>query len=300
MTEEKQSLGDRVRSRLVRNPGISVLILLTSIIVGVANGGEAVQNLCKGLITPKPTIEDSVKSLSSSFMGERIIGASNLGIVGAKNKKETQKTVKVLEAFINERAKQSTRSEEPEDIIAAFESLSVLLKKADEKKWNISKPEFKGLKLIDIDLSGIYLRGVTFAKTTFDGSILNDADISESTFIDVRFTGVNAYELNGSSMTVRASCFEGSIFEGAMLNDLKSHSSDFNSAIMKNVNLRSARFDYSRLTNVDFDNADLTNADLSSGFELTEQQISKARFRNGIHIASPLYKKSRLTICNPN
>jgi uncharacterized protein YjbI with pentapeptide repeats len=179
-------------------------------------------------------------------------------------------------------------------------SLSTILRDADGRAFNVRKPEFSGLILATLDLSDVYLRGVSFSGTSFEDAILDGADLSKTLLVDVRFVRVSARGLKLTSAQVRASCFEEAILEGATLDFLETSSSDFNSAVMKGSNLRSAKFENTRLANVNFEGANLIETDLSSALELTEQQVSRAGNLNRAKLPNPIYLKSHLSVCNPN
>src|SRR5205823_4465026 len=58
----------------------------------------------------------------------------------------------------------------------------------DNRSFNTHKPQFSGLTLAELDLSGVYLRGTTFSNTSFDDAVLDRADLSMALFVDVQFS----------------------------------------------------------------------------------------------------------------
>jgi uncharacterized protein YjbI with pentapeptide repeats len=244
-------------------------------------------------------IEQIVTELESPSVIKRLLAISQLDKVAPANEGEADNLVRVLEAFINRRAAFSQTPPEPhqtQDIVKAFASLSTILN-ANAKSFNIRPPEFKGLDLSSLDLSGVYLRRASFFNSTFDDAILDGSDLADALLMDVQFSHVQARNVILFSARFRHICAEESIFDNSNLSAIEASSSDFNGTSFRKSNLSAARFDNTRLSFAALDGANLTQTDLTSGLGLTEQQLQMARFTETAKIPNPLYIRSRLSVC---
>lgn len=248
----------------------------------------------------RPKLELLARELESQSMVRRLVAVSQFGKIAPETESETENIVRVLEVFINRRAAlgNAPSNDRPnQDIAKAFRVLSAILKSANAKSFNIFPPEFQKIDLSSIDLSNMYLRRARFLNSIFDDAVLDGSDLSEALLMDIQFNRVQARNVVLASARIQQSCAEESIFDHANLSAIEVSSSDFNGASFRNSNLSAARFENTRFSFATLNGANLTRSDLSTALELTTQQLQEVKFIGTAKVPSPLYIKSRLSIC---
>jgi len=126
---------------------------------------------------------------------------------------------------------------------------------------------------------------------------LTKSDFTGTSIVGSQLNRVQADGIRLSSAKIIQSCIEESNLSDSDLTNAVISSSDFNGASFRNANLSHSQFINSRLSFVSFDGADLTMTDLRTALELEENQLFNTKLKSAARLPTPIFKKSKLTIC---
>ncbi len=249
-----------------------------------------------------PTIEIAAKNLADSSPELRTLGSQQLAEVGMKTLKDAEHSISILNTFLHREAAKAQGAQQTQqraDVLDVLRALNGILKNADNKRWVVRKPVLEKLNLSNLDLSNIYLRGVRISETSFEGANLSNADFSGATLVVVRFDRAQAQGAKFIGVTIENSCMEGIDLTKADLSSAAVNNSDINSAILVEATLHEAKLLNTRVADADFRDSDLSSADLSDAREIKRGQLDRAKNVDSAQLPDPLYKQSRLRVCNP-
>lgn len=255
-------------------------------------------------ISPTVSIEEKINkniaTLSSGGAPSRMIALASLAELPIDSKEQFEVLIRVLVSHISALAPRTETGVQPivrSEIETTLRVLSNVLKGADSKKIDISRPTIALVDLSETNMEGLYLANISITD-----SRLSDANISNSVLTGAKLIGILAQRLTARNVDLNAGqllqvCAEEADFEGANLSKSIITSTDLNNANLSRANLESAKVENSRLASAIFSQANLVNVDLSGALEFHPDQIASNNLEQRTGFVAPPFTVSKLSIC---